>query len=255
MHAKIFCKQPIHIRYDDYSGYLAGERCSSRDLIHDLYEALDEYGIKLMLYSSALAPNMDEQAGKGLGCLEKSDISTGVVDWIITDTFKERWSEVLGEYAKRYGNKVSGWWIDGCYEQVRFTNEIARVYSQALKAGNQNSIIAFNPGHEQLKRKRTSDYDDYTAGEFNDLLAPQCLNRWTDGIQWHELSFLCENWGNGEINYSEKQIIDHISNLSAHGGVLTIDIPLNEPYIGDRIRPDVLKLLQNVKAAITITSE
>ena len=29
--------------------------------------------------------------------------------------FAQRWAEVLREYAVRYGAKVHGWWIDGCY--------------------------------------------------------------------------------------------------------------------------------------------
>ena len=29
--------------------------------------------------------------------------------------FVQRWASVLEEYATRYQDKVSGWWIDGCY--------------------------------------------------------------------------------------------------------------------------------------------
>jgi hypothetical protein len=48
------------------------------------------------------------------------------------------------------GTKVSGWWIDGCYfadEMYRHEgNPSFRSFTAALKAGNPNGIVAFNPG-------------------------------------------------------------------------------------------------------------
>ncbi len=35
---------------------------------------------------------------------------------MITEFFSEKWSSVLREYANRYGDRVSAWWIDGRYE-------------------------------------------------------------------------------------------------------------------------------------------
>ena len=34
----------------------------------------------------------------------------------IPELFAQRWGSVLKEYAVRYGDKVKGWWVDGCYE-------------------------------------------------------------------------------------------------------------------------------------------
>jgi hypothetical protein len=35
----------------------------------------------------------------------------------VTEVFVQKWASVLEEYTVRYGDKVSGWWIDGCYSQ------------------------------------------------------------------------------------------------------------------------------------------
>ena len=59
--------------------------------------------------------------------------------------FAQRWSSVLEEYAVRYGSKVSGWWIDGCYGNAfNYTDAKLQYYSNAIKAGNPHAIVAFN---------------------------------------------------------------------------------------------------------------
>ena len=39
----------------------------------------------------------------------------------MNDEFIEKWASVLEEYAVRYGDKVKGWWIDGCYDYFGYT--------------------------------------------------------------------------------------------------------------------------------------
>ena len=50
--------------------------------------------------------------------------------------------------SKKYGKKIHGWWIDCCYEPGicggRGTRYDYKRYANALRAGNEDSIVAFN---------------------------------------------------------------------------------------------------------------
>ena len=243
--------------YDHYTGAKPGEKTTRRDLPADLFDALNKRGMKMMLYFPALAPKEDAKAAAGLGCIDKGKPSWAddnwESDWNVTPAFIKRWSDVIKEYALRYGEKLSGWWFDGCYEWNGFNDEVAEPYMKALKSGNDNSLAAFNPMAQLLKRN--SVFEDYTAGEWEDFLSVNLPgeNGQIDGIQWHQLSFLGKWWGAGELRYTNAQIIDHIKTVSDLGGVITLDLPLDVNYSGTRIRPDVLAQMEAVKKAIRIS--
>ena len=105
--------------YDRTTGYRAGERCSKRDLPADLWRALHARGIRLMLYLPCQAPNEDRRAQKAFG------LPQGKKDQPIDPAFAQRWASVIQVWADRYGDRVSGWWFDGGYDQVEF-NEVHR---------------------------------------------------------------------------------------------------------------------------------
>jgi hypothetical protein len=56
--------------YARYTGYAAGEKCSTRDLPLDLFKALQPRGIKLMLYLPCQVPNQDARAQRAFGMRE-----------------------------------------------------------------------------------------------------------------------------------------------------------------------------------------
>jgi hypothetical protein len=60
-----------------------------------------------MLYLPCQTPNEDARAQKAFG------LPQGAQDQPIDLAFAEKWSEVIQEWADRYGEKVSGWWFDG----------------------------------------------------------------------------------------------------------------------------------------------
>ena len=94
--------------------------------------------------------------------------------------------------AARYGGRVKGWWIDGCYDDfLSYTPELLRLYAEAAKAGNPDSLVAMNNGVFPTCRKYGPD-EDFTAGEFNDFFCvPE--KRFVDGAQAFQLA----RWGNG----------------------------------------------------------
>jgi hypothetical protein len=60
--------------------------------------------------------------------------------------FDGKWEEVIHEWSARYGKDVAGWWFDGGYRHVHFSGAIAPIYADAVKSGNPDAIVAFNPG-------------------------------------------------------------------------------------------------------------
>lgn len=236
---------PVNVPSATYLKYTgASELISERDIVMELSDALAEYGIRLMLYVPTGAPQNDESVARAFGCRERDRDFT--CDWIMTPEFVDKWCEFLTELSLRYGDRVSGWWIDGFYEWCGCTNDIAARYASALKSGNPHAILAFNGGAETYFYP--SEYDDYLPGEWNRFDTMECRDRWINGVQWHELSYLGERWDGGALMFTADKVAAHLKEVHAHGGVVSIDPPMENVYT--RIRPDVVELMKEVKTKL-----
>jgi len=96
--------------YDRLTGYKPGEACSTRDLVADLSRSLEKRGLKLLLYWTGDGPREDAPAAKGLGGWNGQ----------VSDPYVQNWADVAAEYSWRYGDKVKGWWVDGCYAHIGY---------------------------------------------------------------------------------------------------------------------------------------
>jgi len=162
--------------FDKIAGTKPGEACAKRDLISDLYDALSKYKIDLYLYYTGDGPYKDEEIGKKFGYIEPRQNN-------VTMEFVQRWVDVLREYSVRYGEKICGWWFDGCYELFGYREELLKPYYDAVKAGNPKAVCAFNNGVRTELHKWYRD-EEFTAGEFNDFeYVPD--TRFVDGAQAH----------------------------------------------------------------------
>ena len=204
--------------YDRMTGYQTGERCSTRDLPLDLYRALNPRGIRLMLYLPCQVPNRDVRAQKAFG------LAQGPKDQPIDVAFAEKWARVIHDWSARYGDKVAGWWFDGGYQHIGFNNRIARIYAQAVKRGNSQAIVSFNPG---VRLIRWTEAEDYTAGELNQPLNHLPTERWVDGSQWHALTYLGSRWGARDTRYSAERWTQWVEGVVAKQGVVTLDVGPN----------------------------
>jgi hypothetical protein len=210
--------------YDRKTGYRPGERCSRRDLPLELHRALQPMGIRLMLYLPCQTPNEDARAQKAFG------LPQGAKDQPIDARFAREWAEVIHEWSARYGDKVAGWWFDGGYAQVRFDEEIAGLYADAVKRGNPAAIVTFNPGVELVRHTRA---EDYTAGELNEPFSVVPSSRWVEGSQWHALTYLGSGWGQRDTRYPTGRWRDWFLKVVAKGGVATFDLGPNwDPKAG-----------------------
>ncbi|MGC8742695.1 MAG: discoidin domain-containing protein [Verrucomicrobiia bacterium] len=225
--------------FDRLTGYKPGEACSTRDLVEELYQALSKRKIPLMLYWTGDGPREDALASKGLGGFKNP----------IPVEYVRNWASVVREYGERYGEKVKGWWVDGCYSFIGYDEERLGILAAALKAGNTNRIIALNPG-VQNKVGFYTIYDDYTCGEQNNFYDIP-TSRWINGVQWHILSFLgCGNskigaaWAMPGVKYQKSELIDYVADVNQAGGVVSIDILLFRDGSVDRSQLEVLKALR-----------
>jgi alpha-L-fucosidase len=222
--------------YDGYVG-ISPSKCSRRDLVADLSEALRPRGIRLMVYLPSGAPGADPVA------VERLEWEWGFEGgwpeaWKTTRTgkrlvaFQRKWEAVTREWSLRWSDKVSGWYIDGCY----FADEMYRhddspnfaSFAAAIRAGNPDSIVCFN--HEIATTiTSVTEHEDYTAGEFKDAL-PACPGPWVerDGhkARYHINSYLGQEWGEGEPRFPDELVVGYTKHVMSKGGVVTWDAPL-----------------------------
>ncbi|HUK17782.1 MAG TPA: alpha-L-fucosidase [Bryobacteraceae bacterium] len=208
--------------YDRLVG-ITPSKCSRRDLIADLYEALHKRGIKLMVYLPSGAPGQDRVADAALGWSNGPNPNKD---------FQRKWEQVIREWSERWGKKVSGWWFDGCY----FPNTMYRSpeppnfmsFAAAARAGNPDAIVAFNPG-VVYRMLSVTPYEDFTAGEIDKpelVTIRRAAGGKVDGTQIHMLSFLGETWGRGTPRFTAEQLIGYTKKVLDAGGAVTWDIPV-----------------------------
>ena len=208
--------------YDKIVG-IQPTKCSKRDLIADLYTPLSQRDIKLMVYLPSGGPGADKVADAALEWLNGPYPNTN---------FQRKWESIIAEWSKRWGKKVCGWWFDGCY----FPNSMYRSpqppnftsFAAAARAGNPDSVVAFNPGVIYRLISVSTD-DDFTAGEIDkpDLVTVRREeNGRMDGAQIHMLSFLGEKWGMGAPRFTADEVIGYTKKITDVGGSVTWDVPV-----------------------------
>ena len=245
--------------YDKYVG-ISPSKCSTRDLIADLYEALHPRGIALMVYLPSGAPDRDATAVAALEWKpgkhprwDKTPAPPGEEDSRLED-FQRKWEDVIREWSTRWGTKVAGWWFDGCY----FPDAMYRhpdppnfeSFAAAARAGNPNSIVAFNPGVVDPIISLTP-FEDYSAGEINEPEKVKCPGRFVDDAQYHMLSYLGPQWAQSPPRFVNEQVIKITEGIVRKGGVVSWDVPIqvtgliSQPFfeqlaaLGKAVRQDV----------------
>ena len=203
--------------YDKATGYKENERCSDRDIIMEMADAMARRGKKFFVYVTGQVPNRDARAQEAFG------LEVGPRDQKITPEFASKWAEVFREWSLRYGTKVSGWWVDGCYAWCDFNDGIAEIYRGALRAGNPDAVIAFNPG---VKRDEWAT-SDFTAGEIKVPFAEKNFApKNAGGQKEHILTFQGDSWGGAVPRFSDGEWIAWAKPAVEAGLALTIDTGL-----------------------------
>ena len=221
--------------YDSIVG-IQPSKCSRRDLIADLAGALDKAGIRLMAYLPAGAPEFEPQAVAKLRW-EPGQYGKPLGNRLAE--FQRMWEAVSREWSLRWAGKVHGWWIDGCYwpkDMYEFNDPPNFAsFAAALRAGNPDAIVAFNPG-VKVPVISVTDQEDYTAGELSEALE---ISHWEKdgcvpipqkirGEQFHVLTFLATRWAQGSPRMDDDMVRAYTRHIRNHGGVITWEVPYRQ---------------------------
>lgn len=235
--------------YDQITGYAPGEKCSKRDVPMELADALAKYDIKLVLYATGQVPNLDKRAQRAFGLTPVND-SERPRDLKIDLEFAKKWAKVFECWSDRYGEKIAGWWIDGCYEGCDFNEEILQIYSRALKHGNPRAVIAFNPGVCRPEWLAS----DWTAGEINEPFVETREGRFTPtGQQIQILTFLGSHWCAPNCRFTTEEWVEWVKDITKGGAAVTIDAQPNyNPSVGPIgiLNPEQVNVLKTIRAAL-----
>ena len=229
--------------YDELVG-ISPSKCSRRDLVSDLYDALASRGIKLMVYLPSGAPDRDKIAVEKLGWKKGKHPFHGAGKFGKISRnhdligFQEKWDRIVADWSRRWGKKIVGWWFDGCY----FPHEMYLLddppnfgtLAAAARAGNPASIVAFNQGvirQDHPARKPECEltsitpHEDYTAGEVSDEMI-QCHGPRIGSAQFHILSYLGKTWGHGQPRFTNRWVIEYVREINHNGGAVMWDVPV-----------------------------
>lgn len=243
-------------------------KCSKRDLVVDLADALEQYDIPLLVYLPSHAPSFDINAMEKLKCTPTWDC----IQWNIDPTkykvadgvdeklseFQRYWEAIIREWSLRWGKKVRGWWFDGCYYADKmydtapetFAYPNYRSFAEAARAGNYGSMVAFNEG-AKLPIRSSSVFEDFTAGEVHGPLpvrrdvpphwgTSDCHQRWVDGAQLHLL--ICGDRLNLK-RFGAEFITAYNHHINAQGGVVTWNTGIEKSGL---IKKDEFEILLEV---------
>ena len=227
--------------YDSYVQH-SPSWCSERDLLGDISLELAKKGVRTVAYLPSGAPEYDDVAISGLSYTKQSirqDPTKTVSDRRMKE-FQIKWENIIREWALRYGKQISGWWIDGAYfpdDMYRFDDAPNFAsFADALRAGNPDAAVAFNPGVKYPIRAYTP-YEDYTAGEVSDNLPVgawgkngcQPYSGMLDGDQFHVLTYSGANWGRGKPRFTRELICGYTQYINeVCGGAVTWDVPVSK---------------------------
>ena len=219
--------------YDRLTG-IRPSKCARRDLVADLSEALRVRHIRLMVYLPSGAPDRDQAAMKALEWKAgrfplwsyRNGKPKGEDDRLAS--FQRKWESVIAQWSRQWDRKVSGWWFDGCYypdamyrypQAPNFAS-----FAAAARAGNPDSIVAFNPGVRNPILSLSAE-EDYTAGEINEPEKVACPGPRAGQAQFHMLSYLGASWCRKPPRFKTAQVVAITRGITAKGGAVTWDVP------------------------------
>ena len=270
--------------YEKLLGVKSGVWTSKRDLILEIGRELQKRGIRLVIYMTARAPMRHYEIIKAMGDTLPSINGKPAGPKVNpmshprkvkgfrrsenqapNPVFLKNWGEVCGEWSKRYGKLVSGWWFDGykmemkeAYEGLKKEKHNIDTWVAAVRSGNPSAELAFNAGAHPILSLCTNGklcpHQTYTSGENHDfhqktkkgkgkLLTPKNFPA-PEGVVWHLLLPVSKGWGAGEESrFDLATLRDRVDHINAEGGAVTFDVPIT----GDGVIPAaVLRVLKDL---------
>ena len=238
-HAHPHCPAPIQSWEAVHPG-----STTQRDLIGDIADALDERGIRFLLYINSPVLTMLGKIGTaGLYELTCSE-----------EQFSEIHKNVLSEIGARYRAKLAGCWFDSWYQSLAAYPDvpIEAIY-RYCKIGNPGRITAFNFWIFPV----LTPWQDYWAGELNSLQNP-FASRYIQqgagtGFQSHGMLSMLQSWVHSDARpipppqFSAEDLIAYVKANMEHHAVTTINIGI---YQDGSIEQSSVEMMRKLRRAI-----
>ena len=218
---------------------------SKRNLIAEISDELAKHNIKLLIYFN------------GEGSTDP-DFHKAVKFYEDPKEHAEQCYKLTEAISKTLGDKIAGWWIDCCYEAWICAGRGLRYdyirYAQALRAGNPNSIVAFNfRGTEDWGSDWGRNIADFQAGEENDLtFLPTGRFSGESGLQWFGLCWMDDFWVHEKLGtptpaHSNEKVVDYIKKVLENEGVFAYNVA---PYRSGKFSEATMNQLRYIKSAL-----
>jgi hypothetical protein len=208
-----------------------------RDLPLAIGQALQRHDIALILYLPFRAPQADPYLMECLG-----DISEQLPP---PPRFIAAWSAVIKDWSDHYGPLAKGWWFDGVYNTTGMTPDDWNKLCGAARSGASNRWLAFNAGEGAARFSlKSAPCQNLMAGE---LLQPAAhLASPPSELRLHVLTPLGASWARPSApRFSAAQLRGWIADANAAGGMLTLDMPLDNDF---RFLPAHVALVRSATA-------
>lgn len=239
-----------------------GEWTSRRDLIMEIADALEKRDVRLIIYMTARAPmryyRVIEAMGDTLPTINGKPAGPKVnpmshprklkgfrrsENQPPNPIFLKNWGDVCGEWSRRYGKRVSGWWFDGyktemkeAYTQLQKEKYNIDTWLTAVRSGNPHAELAFNAGAHPIlslcTRGKLCPHQTFTAGEQHNFtfknkpLTPKNFPS-PKGVTWHLLLPVGDGWAAGTKPRFETGLLSsRIKEINNQHGVVTLDVPI-----------------------------
>ncbi|HAI13974.1 MAG TPA: hypothetical protein DCM28_19880 [Phycisphaerales bacterium] len=229
--------------------------CSRRDLMGEVADAAHAHGLKLIAY---LPAEIDLQTDAFRSALAWDSSGPGKQE------FQKRYMRVIADWSLRLGNRIDGWFFDGCYDakdkgfmrthdwdNARFDPQL---WAEALRAGNPDAVFTMNAGVGYLHSVLPNQ--DFISGEFNDLsFVPDGPTSF--GMQNQVLTWLDCRWLHTESpgpipppRFTDQQLFTYVEQHRRVGSAVTLNIGIYED--GQLSQPS-LKQLKRLDAYLAQT--
>lgn len=222
---------------------------TERDLIGEIADALNERGIRMMLYIGDHSLGKLQQVG-GTVVFQKT---------LNLEEFVDLLCEIKTEIGTRYGKRIAGYWLDGwegaleSYAGERVDMPFERIY-EACKVGNPDRIVSFSFWVYPV----CTQWQEYWDGEMDIPYKPATgriiEHAAGEGLQFHSIVTLDAFWihdtANAEMEppwVDSEELIRFIKSCNEKQGVVTMNIGI---YQDGTIGPQAFKMMLDVRRAI-----
>lgn len=221
---------------------------TQRDLVADLAAALDQYGIKLLLYlNSPRLGRMNER--------DREHIDLDLATPEAMEKYLATHNRLLEEIGLRYGDRVKGYWFDSWYQAFeRFGSVPMEQVYRAAKAGYDQRLVTFNFWVLPVD----THWQDYWAGEVCELgnVPPSGVMDEASfaSLPYQALLILDDPWvherAESEVadpQFTAADLADFIRRSRAAGGAVTVNMGVyQDGLLGEKS----LALMHTVKELI-----